>query len=65
MNWRKWIHNILIGIDQFANTVVVGDPDETISSRAGKARREGQVVGAGAVLGAQRDRLGPLRGFGR
>ncbi|MCH9053107.1 MAG: hypothetical protein IIA72_18950 [Proteobacteria bacterium] len=42
MNWGKWIHNILVGIDQFANTIIGGDPDETISSRAGKARRKGK-----------------------
>ena len=28
--------NILIAIDQLANTILGGDPDETISSRAGK-----------------------------
>jgi hypothetical protein len=32
----KYIWNVLIGIDQLANTVIGGDPDETISSRAGK-----------------------------
>jgi len=32
----KYIWNLLIAIDQLANTVLLGDPDETISSRAGK-----------------------------
>lgn len=32
----KYFWNILIGIDQLANTLIGGDPDETISSRAGK-----------------------------
>jgi len=32
----KYIWNILISIDQLANTILGGDPDETISSRAGK-----------------------------
>ena len=32
----KYVWNILISIDQFFNTVLGGDPDETISSRAGK-----------------------------
>lgn len=32
----KYIFNILVAIDQLANTLLGGDPDETISSRAGK-----------------------------
>jgi hypothetical protein len=32
----KYIWNILISIDQLLNTFLGGDPDETISSRAGK-----------------------------
>lgn len=35
---KKYFWNILISIDQFFNTVFGGDPDETISSRAGKKR---------------------------
>ena len=34
----KWIVNVLIGIDQLGNTLVGGDPDETISSRLGKLK---------------------------
>lgn len=34
---KQYFWNVLIGIDQFANTIIGGDPDETISSRAGKA----------------------------
>lgn len=33
---RRYIINILIAVDQFFNTVLGGDPDETISSRLGK-----------------------------
>ena len=33
---KRWAVNILLGIDQLANTIIGGDPDETISSRAGK-----------------------------
>ena len=33
----RYIRNLLISLDQLANTVIGGDPDETISSRAGKA----------------------------
>lgn len=35
---RKYIWNILIAIDQLGNTLLNGDPDETISSRLGKKR---------------------------
>ena len=34
----KWILNILISIDQLGNTILGGDPDETISSRLGKMK---------------------------
>ena len=33
---RKYIHNLLISLDQLGNTLLFGDPDETISSRVGK-----------------------------
>ena len=33
---KKYFWNILISIDQLANTILGGDPDETISSRLGK-----------------------------
>ncbi len=33
---RKYLYNILIGIDQLTNAILGGDPDETISSRMGK-----------------------------
>ncbi len=34
----RYIWNILISIDQLANTLLAGDPDETLSSRMGKKR---------------------------
>lgn len=39
---RKYVWNILIAVDQLANTLLLGDPDETLSSRMGKhvAKRE-------------------------
>jgi len=41
----QWILNILLGIDQLGNTILGGDPDETISSRLGKLkRRHGGVI---------------------
>jgi hypothetical protein len=33
---KKYIHNLLISLDQFGNAILGGDPDETISSRVGK-----------------------------
>jgi hypothetical protein len=38
----KYLWNILISIDQLANTLFGGDPDETISSRAGKDKKKGK-----------------------
>jgi hypothetical protein len=38
---KRYLFNLLIGIDQFCNTVLGGDPDETISSRVGKYARSG------------------------
>lgn len=35
----KWVKNVLVSVDQLGNTLLLGDPDETISSRAGKLRR--------------------------
>ena len=29
----KYLHNILVGLDQFINTIFGGSPDETMSSR--------------------------------
>ncbi len=42
---RKWFWNILIAIDQLGNAIFAGDPQETISSRAGKARNEDKPWG--------------------
>ncbi len=39
---KKYLINMLISIDQFFNTLFGGDPDETISSRAGK--RNGRKI---------------------
>ena len=35
---KKYFINILLGIDQLGNTILGGDPDETISSRLGKIK---------------------------
>jgi hypothetical protein len=38
---KRYFWNILISIDQLANTILGGDPDETISSRVGKRAKKG------------------------
>jgi hypothetical protein len=38
---KKYLWNLLIALDQFGNAVLAGHPDETISSRAGKAVSRG------------------------
>lgn len=43
---KDYVKNVFIGISQFGNTLfMAGDPDETISSRAGKARAKGRIWG--------------------
>ena len=32
-----WLRNVLIGLDQLGNAALRGNPDETISSRVGRA----------------------------
>ena len=38
MKLSKYITNVLIGFDQFVNTIFFGFPDETISSRAWRCK---------------------------
>lgn len=40
----KYLKNILVSIDQLANTLIGGDPDETISSRAGKLHKNNKLA---------------------
>ena len=42
---KRYLLNLLISADQFWNTVFHGNPDETISSRAGRAARRGKPWG--------------------
>ena len=41
---RKKTFNVLIGVDQFANVLLLGKPDETISSRVGRAYLKGKPL---------------------
>ena len=36
----RYVMNILLSIDQLANSVLLGDPDETICSRIGRIKRK-------------------------
>ena len=40
-----YVNHVLIGLDQFANTVTGGEPDETISSRVGRDATQGKFFG--------------------
>ena len=42
---KQYFWNILITLDQLGNTIMGGDPDETISSRLAKLNRKGNKVG--------------------
>jgi len=44
MNWKpvkRYFWNMAISLDQLVSTATGGDPDETVSSRLGKAERRG------------------------
>ena len=62
----RWYLNILLGIDDFANSVLGGSPEESISSRTGRAYLSGKakwfvyplrhfVDGAAFILAKQRN----------
>ena len=42
---KRYFWNILLGLDQFLSVLTGGDPDETVSSRAGKAAVAGSRIG--------------------
>jgi hypothetical protein len=37
--FKRYLRNVAFAIDQLANAILLGDPDETISSRLGKWQR--------------------------
>lgn len=47
---RRYLKNVLIAIDQLANAIMFGDPDETISSKLGKAMRGNYGIGIKYLL---------------
>lgn len=40
-----YLHKDLVGLDQFANVLADGNPDETISSRSARAAEQGKTWG--------------------
>lgn len=42
---KRYFWNILISLDQLANTLLFGNPDETMSSRMGKKIEKGECLG--------------------
>jgi len=42
---KAYLWNIFVALDQLANALLGGFPDETISSRAAKAQRSGKLWG--------------------
>ena len=36
----RYVLNVLISLDQLGNSLLLGDPDETISSRIGRIKRK-------------------------
>jgi hypothetical protein len=45
MGVKRYIWNLLVSIDQLGNTILAGNPDETISSRMAKRARKGDRLG--------------------
>lgn len=46
---KKYTRNVWVGVDQFYNTILLGDEDETISSRCGKLRNNGNPLFADVI----------------
>jgi len=45
LNVKRYFWNVLLGLDQFLSVLTGGDPDETVSSRVGKAATAGSRIG--------------------
>lgn len=39
---KKYVYNVGLGLDQFANAILLGDPDESLSGRLGRASFSGR-----------------------
>lgn len=45
MKHIRYFQNLLLGLDEFGNTLLGGAPGETISGRAGRAAQDGRLWG--------------------
>ena len=52
-----WLKNILLWLDQGLNVLLMGDPDETVSRRAGRARLPRPGPGQSLTRNCEQDRL--------
>jgi hypothetical protein len=59
----RWMMNILISVDQLGNSLLAGDPDETISSRLGriKAKYNGRIPWTRPISKATEYLLGKIQ----
>lgn len=57
----RYLFNILVWLDQGLNTLLAGNPDETLSSRAHKAMLKAERTGKrwGCILCALLDKIDP------
>jgi hypothetical protein len=39
---KQYFYNLLLGADQWINTILLGDPDESLSGRTGRAMASGK-----------------------
>jgi hypothetical protein len=46
---KRYLFNVLIGLDQFVNAVTGGDPDMTLSGRMGRAVAEDRCKLCGVI----------------
>lgn len=49
---KNYGFNLMLSIDQFANVLLLGDPDQTISGRCGRAKQSGRAKWFVKPLGA-------------
>lgn len=60
---KQYLLNVLIALDQLANVLLAGAPDETLSARAYRAAEGGKVLGL--ILRPSIDFLFLVLSFGR
>lgn len=42
MSLKQYFYNVGLGLDQFVNVLLLGDPDESLSGRLGRAQLSGR-----------------------